>query len=143
MPKNAAKNLKRYESLRNELAHVGLAFAQEGANYPGIKFEFLEGESRISWTQWEDWISKHRHPNVDMESWDVFPLDWMSSGAGVKTHRGTCATGLAVRYFNKTGDIETARRAVERLGERGAKILDQIRGEGQTALLRVQTESVA
>jgi hypothetical protein len=132
MAKKAAKNFKRYESLRNELAQVGIAFWQQEASYPGIKFEFLEGDTRIQWTQWEDWISKHRcPPNDDMESWDVFPLNWMSRDDGAETRRGTCASGLCVRYFSKGGDVEAARRALERLAKRGAKILAQILGETQ------------
>ena len=82
MPKKTAKTFERYEVLRNELAQVSLAFAQEGTAYPGIKLAFLEGETKIPWTQWEDWISKHRHHDAEMESWDVFPLDWKSRGTG-------------------------------------------------------------
>ena len=130
MPKKAVNKFKRYEALRNELAQVGLAFMQVETSYPGIMFEFLEGETRIPWVQWEDWISTHRYPSdADVESWDVFPLDWMSQGDDTERDRGTCAQGLCVRYFSKKGNVEAGRRELERLATRGAKILAQIRSE--------------
>lgn len=130
MPGQNVDEFARYECLRMELAQVAYMLMRGEASFPGTVFQFVEGDTCVSWKQWDAWISKNRSTRGDdLESWDIYPVRWILSRKVYSKRNGTNASGLCGRYFRSHGDATAARRELERLATRGAKILYALRTE--------------
>ncbi len=109
-----------YESHRLQLAEIARRSFELAQRFPGLCFQLLEADGPIAW---EKWIANNA--GQQQEEWDIYPA-WCyfqnPTMDELRVLEGQNARYCG-RYHMAEGDLGTARRELEALGEIGMQTL--------------------